>query len=447
MRKFQNSVFHLQGPKSGRPPGRYRGCFLFPVFGNFLALGAGCLVLLPAFAVQAQSITNPVSSRYLLVINTARTMEPRAAGVQKAITDLLGSGMGGQLRSGDTLGVWTFNEDLYTGRFPLQKWSPDTKAEITLNLVSFLKNQKYEKKAVLDKVLPALEKIIQASPFITVVLVSDGDEKMRGTPFDAQINKYYGLWRDQQRKAQMPLLTVLRASNGAITHYAMNTAPWPVDMPPLAPEIKALADAEKNSSKAPRTSVPPLILSGKKLREERGEKANTNIAATPGATSISAAPTSNPDAKQSIITGGSTNPANQEAIHELPASAATVTGASATSVEPVVTNTDTSHSESAELAKTDPIVSPEKADTAERPTQTDAQRTTSSSSSELASTNSNPAAVAALAPPNRNLKLVMLGGVILIAAAGAGAVLLLRRARATPQISLITRSLEREKKP
>ena len=47
-------------------------------------------------------------------------MQPRAGAVLKAVQDLLASGLSGQLRRGDSLGVWTFNEELSAGRFPLR---------------------------------------------------------------------------------------------------------------------------------------------------------------------------------------------------------------------------------------------------------------------------------------------------------------------------------------
>src|SRR5205823_8758446 len=144
-----------------------------------------------------------VSSRYLFIVETSRTMQPRAAGAQRAVRDLLVSGMRGQLRRGDTLGVWTFNEALYTGKFPLQKWSPEAKDEIASNIANFLGSQKYEKKADLKQVVPAFDKLVQGSDYITIILVTDGDEKVTGTPYNGQINEFFQLWREQQRKEQM----------------------------------------------------------------------------------------------------------------------------------------------------------------------------------------------------------------------------------------------------
>ena len=41
--------------------------------------------------------------------------------------------MKGQVEAGDTIGLWTFNEELYTGRFPLQTWLPPAQEDIMRN--------------------------------------------------------------------------------------------------------------------------------------------------------------------------------------------------------------------------------------------------------------------------------------------------------------------------
>src|SRR5689334_10730875 len=65
------------------------------------------------------------SGRYLFIVDTSYSMRRRADAVQKTASNLLLSGMRGELRRGDTIGIWTINEDLYTGRLPLQRWTPE----------------------------------------------------------------------------------------------------------------------------------------------------------------------------------------------------------------------------------------------------------------------------------------------------------------------------------
>src|SRR5215207_9508121 len=116
------------------------------------------------------------SNRYLIIVETSRSMEKRAEGTMKVVNDLLESGMGGKLQKGDTLGLWTFNEHLYAGRFPLQLWTPETHKNVAQKLWNYLKEQPYEKAASLEPVLAGMHAIINNSEVITVILISDGEQ-------------------------------------------------------------------------------------------------------------------------------------------------------------------------------------------------------------------------------------------------------------------------------
>ncbi len=237
-----------------------------------------------AWPGQVLAQTNVVGSgseanRYLLVVETSRAMQRRADGVMKAVQDLLVSGMKGQFRPGDTLGIWTFNEEVYTGRFPLQRWSAETQKPLARNALLFLQGQKYEKRARLDKVLPALDRLITKSAFITVILVSSGEEKIQGTPFDERINDSYKQWRDEQRKAGMPLVTVLRAKKGRITDYSVNAAPFPVEMPPLPPEAASRSSRGKETRHAAANGDAAARAVPYRPREEAGGGGRGGVAA------------------------------------------------------------------------------------------------------------------------------------------------------------------------
>src|SRR5580765_6381266 len=140
----------------------------------------------------------------------------RSDATLKTITSLLYSGFSRQIKQGDTLGVWTYNQQLYAGRMPLQRWSTPLQHEIVSATLDFFKGQKYEKQPVFSSVRPALDKVIKDSEFITIVLISSGEEVMSGTPFDDKINELYKTWKVDQEKTKMPFITVLRAKRGTI---------------------------------------------------------------------------------------------------------------------------------------------------------------------------------------------------------------------------------------
>src|SRR5260370_3852298 len=122
-----------------------------------------------AAAAGTNSPAGP-SNRYLFVLNTSRAMEHRTEGVLGAVQDLLASAMRGQLRRGDTIGVWTFSSGLYAGQFPLQEWSPEAQRTVAARVFSFLKEQTYGGSANINGMILAMQRLIKDSPFITIIL-------------------------------------------------------------------------------------------------------------------------------------------------------------------------------------------------------------------------------------------------------------------------------------
>src|SRR6201986_5219497 len=113
------------------------------------------------------------------------------------------TGMNGQMQTGDSIGFWTYNNQLNAGHFPLQYWSPKTQRSTVENALAFLQAQTCSKTGNFDLVLPPLQNLVKGSPLLTVILVSDGEEKIHGTEFDEQINKLHDQWRAEQAKAKM----------------------------------------------------------------------------------------------------------------------------------------------------------------------------------------------------------------------------------------------------
>jgi hypothetical protein len=210
-------------------------------------------------------------------------MQVRTQGVVREAQALLGSSMNGQLRSGDTLGLWTFNQNLNTGRFPLQTWSPEQREAITARVTSFLNGQTYEKQSRLEPVLFAVRRLIERSERITVILFSDGTEAIGGTPFDAGINEFYRGRQVEQLRTRMPFITVLRAENGRITDYSVTAAPSPVEMPALPVEVRLSSVPEKKplpQSSGP-VNPPPSLTQTKAVTPARSESASPKQARAP----------------------------------------------------------------------------------------------------------------------------------------------------------------------
>lgn len=228
-------------------------------------LGAGFLTLLAAGTTRLHAQTNSLSdSRYLLIFDTSAGMKRRVENVQRVAGDLLSSGMNGQLRPGDSIGVWTYNESLYAGAVPLMRWAPERRASIAAKVTEFLRNQKFEKASRPESFIPAVNQLVTNSPRLTVVIFSDGVSPLNGTPFDAEINAAYEPFRANQKAERMPFVTVLRAKRGEYLGHAVTPAPWAVEFPQFPPAPVSIKPVTERKPETPRTAVPPLIVIGKK---------------------------------------------------------------------------------------------------------------------------------------------------------------------------------------
>jgi hypothetical protein len=183
---------------------------------------------------NASSSTAQGPNRYLFIVETSRAMRPRAGGVFKAMKQALDSSLNRQIRQGDLVGIWTFNEAVYQDVFPSQEWSQATQLAFAVRLPTFADPELYQKRSRLDKVVPEMLKVMAGSDNVTIILVSTGDGVMEGTRFSAQINSAWKDWYDEQDGVHMPLQTVMRARNGQPTDWSLTPAPRPIELPSLA---------------------------------------------------------------------------------------------------------------------------------------------------------------------------------------------------------------------
>lgn len=188
-------------------------------------------LLLPA--AHADAITNhPLAGeRFLLIVETSSTSQKRAENMQKVVGTILASGLNDHMYPGTTVGMWTFSDNLSAGKFPLQVWTPATRQRVALAAVQFLQPLKHEGPARLAVVLPALTNLLAQSDRLTVILLTAGAEPMTGTPVDAQVAETLRANTDKQRALQMPFITILRATRGAIVAAAVTTPPWSLEIP------------------------------------------------------------------------------------------------------------------------------------------------------------------------------------------------------------------------
>ena len=182
-------------------------------------------------------------------------MKKHAAEVSKAVDKIIRNSASGQLRRGDTLGMWTFNTDVYSGQYALQTWLPDNLDEISLLTEEFLKQQKYGKASRFDLAMSGVLEVVKNSDIITVIIISTGDGKAQGTPFDDDLNALYKQIQVDNRGSHLPVATVLQGKGGKLIRYTANMLPWPVVIPEVPIAVKVVAPAPVTT---PPATTPPV---------------------------------------------------------------------------------------------------------------------------------------------------------------------------------------------
>ena len=226
------------------------------------ALLAGVFLI---FKMPAQTVTQTVDNRFLLVFDTSSDMKQRLPAVQHALDTLLASSMRDQIHAGDSIAAWTFDRQLRPEHL-VQQWVPEEAAAISSNIIRFVAHQHYSKKTSFDALRPSLDRVVQNSDRLTVLIFCDGNDQMTGTPFDAGINRVFQQQRAERKKAEQPFILVLRSQLGNYTGCTMNSPPALVNFPgfpPLPEPPMELTNAPPPPTR-PSLAAPPLIIIGTK---------------------------------------------------------------------------------------------------------------------------------------------------------------------------------------
>jgi len=347
----------------------------------------------------AQPAAQPVENRFLFVFDTSSDMKSRLPAVQRTLDTLLASSIRGQIRAGNSVAAWTFGRELGAGHL-VQPWVPEHAAKISANIFGFVSNQRYSKKTSFDALMRSLNRVVQNSDRLTVLIFCDGYGQMTGTPYDSDINRVFEQQRAERKKQKQPFILVLRSQLGNYTGCTMDSPPALANFPEFPPLPQPPMEITNTPSPPPRPTVeaPPLIVIG--------TKTGTNV--QPPVSALPPAPT----------------PALPPPAHALPPAAAAPPANAVTTVEtnppPLVATVTPTNEPMA--ATVNPAVPPA------------------------------PVPTKATPPPPKQksglstLKALMIGGVFL-GMAGVLAVLMFGRARKADHGSLITRSMAKSGKP
>ena len=364
------------------------------------------VLLLLAVGAQAE----PQERRWLFVFNTSSAMKKRLPAVETEIKTLLLASTNSMFAKGDSLGIWTFDDKLHLGDFPLTTWAPERSPLLISNLTTFVRKQRFAGSGKLDALQPTLNRVIEDSERLTVVIFCDGAEEIHWTPYDQGINDALKQALAERKKTLQPFVVLLRTQTGKYVGATVTLPPLAVNAPPFPLLPREQKRVVTNlppvvAPVVPKVTAPSLIIVGTHVSTNQNDLTNrVMVAATTAITNVS------PTIGTSAILSGA--PDDKGA--------------------PIVPAVRT-EKKSGQPKQTSTNALP-------NPVTLDSTKVTPPTVPPAAAT--NILSVASVAPPGDRLAktLTYSGGALLLAAAGL--VIFLLRPRRAPQNSLITSSMQ-----
>jgi hypothetical protein len=217
---------------------------------------------LPALHAQTSQPQRHVENRVLLIFDTSSAMKKRLPDEVRGIKRLFALTLSSQLQRGDTIGIWTFDQNLRTGEFPLQYWQPEDINTICSNVITFVEKHHYSKTTSYEKLMPKLISVMESSPRLTTLIFCDGETPIKGTPVDNAINGIFQKNESLMRKDREPYVLVFRTQFGKDVGSTINTAVTinvpQFPLPPAPPPPPVILPPPVSAS-----TVPPLIIIGR----------------------------------------------------------------------------------------------------------------------------------------------------------------------------------------
>jgi hypothetical protein len=241
------------------------------------ALVAAFLLVGGSAARSAQATNEPAKialtgHRFLFVVETSSQSRRFEAANRQAVFNLVLGGLFGQMRTGDTFGLWTYNDEVHPGDFPVTVWDSERTLELAGQVAAYLQKQKYARQADSVKLVASLRELSDRVGDFNVFIVSTGRDAMAGTPFDQNVNAAYEVYAKRPGPLmKVPIITSFFVRKGrpirssvVLAGEKITLPERPVTLPRRALEGTNATNVVANSVKASpapedsSTASPPL---------------------------------------------------------------------------------------------------------------------------------------------------------------------------------------------
>jgi hypothetical protein len=408
------------------------------------AVGRLATLLALFLFLQARAEEPTVPGRWLLVFDTSLTMKKCLPGTMAAVKNFFSTSADGQLRAGDSVAVWLVNQQI-NGQVPTFAAGATNTGTIVSNLMVFLQGQRYSKPSQLAVLQSPLNHVVAGSRRLTVILFTDGQSAIAGTPYDDGVNQTFHDVRAERQKDHEPVVVVIRSQLGKFSGCTLAFPPGDISFPPFpalpAPPVVAAPPKPVLPPPAP-PSAPPLVIVGNQIIVNGGTNLNAESHPASSAPVVASNPPPVLETNPPAAVAAATNP--PVPVPVMASNPPPVAPPVKAEAPPAPTPTSETKTAAAAALPVVPPVTPA-ATNPLAPVNPQAPATIvtqnlAKPSAPVAVTN---AVVASTEPPSGQTRVFIFAGVGVVAAAGVITMILLVRSR-RPQSSLISRSMEND---
>ncbi|HUR45633.1 MAG TPA: hypothetical protein VMZ27_07140 [Candidatus Saccharimonadales bacterium] len=249
--------------------------FFLPLRALAAALLVLCLLRLLASPCVAAE-TAQLGAKFLLVVDTSTAMKRFDHAGRQTVFDFIFSGASTQMHSGDTFGLWTFNDQVSAGAFPMQVWTPDSNLNLATAAGLFLKGQHYEGNARADKAIEKALALVKSVKDLNIFIVTSGDSSLGNSDIEKGIKDVYQAKSLDARKRNLPVVLWISAWKGEVVNVQVaisgEAVQFPADLLAKARErVKSPAPTQVANANQPgpaKVRPKPIIM----IREKPAPK-------------------------------------------------------------------------------------------------------------------------------------------------------------------------------
>jgi len=177
---------------------------------SFIAVVAGF------FAMETRGVERPQPQHhFLFIVDSSESMALHRAAAIKLVRDVITSRFDGQIESGDSIDIWTYDAENNLRGFPPQIWRQADSLRITDTAAEYLEEYPFKGKADFSKVASDLSMLVSQAESLLIVIVTDGEVPFSGFHLGLEINVYLAK-KERLGPGKEPFLVSVGAIDGKI---------------------------------------------------------------------------------------------------------------------------------------------------------------------------------------------------------------------------------------